>query len=105
MKVPKKRPQAVPTESFEKLLEKAPDAQTRAFLLCGWLAGLRLEESWGLEWEATSAAPWVDFDRDRLVLPAELVKGDEDQSVPLDAQLRAALEQLPREGAPASSGL
>ena len=98
VKVPKKRPQAVPAESFEKLLDKAPDDHMRAFLLCGWLAGLRLEESWGLEWEATAVAPWVDLDGDRIVLPAELVKGAEDQSVPLDPQLRAALVQLPRAG-------
>ncbi len=36
IKVPKKKPQAIPAESFERLLTKAPDARWRAFLLCGW---------------------------------------------------------------------
>jgi hypothetical protein len=39
VKPPKKKPQPVAGESFDKLLEKAPDARMRAFLLCGWLAG------------------------------------------------------------------
>ena len=42
--------------------------------------------------------PYLDFDRDRLVLPAEFVKGTEDQWVPIDPELRAFLETLPRHG-------
>lgn len=95
VKVPRKRPQPVPTETFERLQALADD-QTRILLLCGWLAGLRLNEAFGLSWEATDAAAWIDFGRDRIILPAELVKGVEDQWVPLDPQLREALEQLPR---------
>lgn len=98
VKVPKKKPQPVPSESFEKVLAKAPDAQTRAYLLCGWLAGLRLNEALALEWEETDKAPWVNFARDRITLPAEFVKAVEDQWVPLDPELRAALEALPRHG-------
>ena len=41
IKVPKRKPQPVPGEAFEKLLDKARDQETRAYLLCGWLAGLR----------------------------------------------------------------
>jgi hypothetical protein len=41
VKVPKRDPQPVPAEAFERLLAVALDAQTRAYLLCGWLAGLR----------------------------------------------------------------
>jgi integrase len=98
VKVPKKKPKPVPAESFERLAAKAPDAQTAAFLLCGWLAGLRLAEAIHLEWEETDEAPWVDLGRDRIWLPAELVKADEDQWVPLDPALRKALEALPRQG-------
>jgi integrase len=98
IKVPKKRPQPVPTESFEKLLDKAADNQMRAYLLCGWLAGLRLNEALGLEWEETDKAPYVDPARDRIVFPAEVVKADEDQWVPLDPMLWEALAALPRVG-------
>jgi integrase len=98
VKVPKKKPQPVPAEAFEKLVDKAPDAQTRAYLLCGWLAGLRLAEAFKREWEPTETAPYVDLARNRIVLPAELVKVDEDQWVPLDPLLRQALEALPRRG-------
>jgi integrase len=98
VKVPKKAPQPVPTEAFEKLLAKAPDQQTRVYLLCGWLGGLRLNEALALEREPTEAAPYLDLARDRIVLPAEFVKADKDQWVPLDPQLRQALESLPRRG-------
>jgi integrase len=98
VKVPRKRPQPVPGESFEKLLEKAPDAQTRACLLTGWLAGLRLNEAFELEWEPSEKWPYLDLARGRVVLPAEFAKAVEDQWVPLDPALRAALLALPRRG-------
>jgi integrase len=98
IKPPRKKPQPVAAESFERLLAKAPDHQTRTFLLSGWLAGLRLSEAHALEWEQTESAPWVDFRRGRIVLPAGFVKAVEDQWVPLDAELRAALLALPRLG-------
>jgi integrase len=98
VKVPRKRPQLVPAESFEKLLDAAPDGQYRVFLLCGWLAGLRLSEAFALEWEASPRAPWVDLGRDRIILPAEFAKSDADQWLPLDPALKAALLTLPRRG-------
>ncbi len=98
VKVPRKRPQPVPAESFEKLLDKAPDAATRAFLLCGWLAGLRLKEAFSLEWDPTDTAPYLDPGRGRIVLPAEFAKAVEDQWVPLDPALAEVLEALPRQG-------
>jgi integrase len=98
VKVPKKKPQPVAAEAFERLLSKAPDPQTRVFLLCGWLAGLRLNEALALEWEETAEAPWLDLARDRIWLPAGFVKAVEDQWVPLDAALREALLSLPRQG-------
>jgi integrase len=98
VKVPKKKPQPVAVEAVERLLAKAPDLQTNVFLLCGWLAGLRLNEALALEWEETAEAPWLDLDRERIWLPAGFVKAVEDQWVPLDAALREALLALPRQG-------
>ena len=49
--VPKKKPQPVPSESFERLLEKVPDDLWRAYLLCSWWGGLRLSEALFWEWE------------------------------------------------------
>jgi integrase len=94
----KKKPQPVPAESVEKVLDKAPDAQTRAFMLCGWLAGMGLNEALALEWEETDRAPYIDVARERIVFPAEAVKATEDQWVPLDPELWAALDALPRQG-------
>jgi integrase len=99
VKVPKKDPQPVAAEVFERLLAKAKGELMRAYLLCGWLAGLRLSEALVLEWAENDKFPWVDFARDRIVLPAEFVKAVKDQWVPLDPELRAALEALPRQGA------
>jgi hypothetical protein len=81
VKVPKKFPQPVPAESFERLLAKAPDANMRAYLLCGWRAGLRLNEALALEWDQTDKAPWADFGRDRIWLPAGFVKAVADGPV------------------------
>jgi integrase len=96
--VPKKAPLPVPTETFEKLLDKAPDAMMRAYLLTSWLGGLRLTEALALEWDETREAPHLDLGRRRIVLPAEIVKAVKDQWVPLDAELQEALEALPRHG-------
>ena len=98
IKVPKTRPAPVAGEAFERILVQARDQAMRAYLLCGWLAGLRLGEALALEWEPTAKAPWVDFDRDRIWLPGEFTKGDQDQWLPLDPQLREALVALPRQG-------
>jgi integrase len=99
VKVPKKDPQPVPLESFERLLLKAEDdPQMQAYLLCGWLAGLRLSEALALQWEPTEAAPYLDLARGHIVLPAGFVKGGRDQWVPLDPELRCVLEALPRHG-------
>jgi integrase len=98
VKVPRKKPQPIPAESFERLLDKAPDGNLRAYLLAGWLGGLRLAEAAALEWEHAEKAPYLDLDRDRIVFPAEFAKACEDQWVPLDPGLRAALEALPRRG-------
>jgi integrase len=43
--------------------------------------------------------PWLDFRRNRIMLPAEFAKSVEDQWVPLDPALRQALEALPCKGA------
>jgi integrase len=99
VKAPKKKPQPVATEAFERIFEKAAgDQQLQAFLLCGWLAGLRLNEAFSLEREPTEQAPYLALDRNRIILPAEFVKADEDQWVPLDPALRQALDALPRHG-------
>jgi integrase len=98
IKVSRKTPQPIPAESFERLLEKAPDQQTRAFLLVGWLSGLRLSEAHALRWKESKDYPYLDLDRNRIILPAEFVKGDRDQWVPLDPLLRETLLALPRSG-------
>jgi integrase len=99
VRVPKKKPQPVPVEAFERIFARAAgDAQLQAFVLCGWLAGLRLNEAFSLQREPTTEAPYLALDRNRIVLPAEFVKADEDQWLPLDPALKAALEALPRHG-------
>jgi integrase len=98
IRVPKKRPQPVPAESFERLLAKAADDQLRAYILCGWLGGMRMGEAFLLEREPTNEAPYLDLGRNRIIFPADFVKAVEDQWVPLDPALRAALLALPAHG-------
>src|SRR5580704_3442951 len=80
------------------MLDCAPDAHWRAFLLCGWWAGLRLSEALHLRRARNDKRPWLDLDGGRIVLPAEFAKSDEDQWVPLHPTLRQALEDLPVTG-------
>lgn len=96
IKVPKKKPQPIPAEMFEKLLDKAPDALWRAYLMCGWWAGLRLSEARHLQWDPSDTLPWLDFEGNRIVLPAIFAKSAEDQWVPLHLVLRQSLAGLPR---------
>jgi integrase len=96
IKVTKKKPQPVPAEAFEKLLEKAPDQHFRAFLLCGWYCGLRLSEARHLRWKESDRFPWIDFPGNRIVLPGVFAKSDEDQWMPLHPVLREALDSLER---------
>lgn len=98
VKVPKKRPQPVAVELYERLYDAAPDSYTRAYLACGWLAGLRLSEAQKLCWEPFDCLPWLDFPRRRVWIPAEFAKAVEDQWVPLDPELQRLLEALPRQG-------
>jgi integrase len=96
VKAPKKKPQPVPAESFEKLLDKAPDALWRTYLMCGWWAGLRLSEARELRWRPCEQWPWIDFESNRIILPAVFAKSEEDQGVPMHPVLREALAGLPR---------
>jgi integrase len=98
VKAPERHPRPIPAESFERILARAEDAPTRAYLLCGWLAGLRLSEAFELEWQEAEDAPYVDLARNRVVLPATFAKAARDQWVPLDPRLREALLALPRHG-------
>lgn len=99
VRVPQKTPRPVPRESFEKLLDKAAgDPEMRAYLLCGWLAGLRRKEAMALQWCESDDLPWVDLHRNRIVLPAPFAKSRKDQWVPIDTDLREALLSLPRTG-------
>lgn len=97
IKVPKKKPQPISPEDYRKLVAAAPSADWRAFFLCGWWAGLRLSEVRLMAWTPSDVQPWLDLDGNRVVLPAKFVKADEDQSMPLHPELRAALEELPRD--------
>ncbi|MBY0589587.1 tyrosine-type recombinase/integrase [bacterium] len=98
IKVPKKKPQAVPTESFERLLDVAPNEVWKGYLQCCWWSGLRLSEAWKLRWSPSSKFPFVDLQAGRIVLPAEFAKSGQDQWVPIHPKLREIFEELPRTG-------
>lgn len=99
IRVSHRRPQKIGAELVERLIARAPDLQTRAYLACGWYAGLRLNEAFALEWEPTDSAPWVDLAGERIVFPAKFAKSNEDQEVALAPELRTLLLALPRDGA------
>lgn len=57
-----------------------------------------MSEALGLRRTRNEKRPWLDLDNDRIILPAEFAKSDEDQWVPLHPNLREALENLPNTG-------
>jgi integrase len=97
VKVPKKKPQPVPAESFERLLDQAESPEWRAYLLCAWWAELRLQEAYELRRSASDEFPWYDRVGGRIVLPAKFAKSDEDQWVPCHPVLTEALALVPGE--------
>lgn len=96
VKVPRTRPKRIDPSDVAKLLAVA-DAEERALILLGWLAGLRISEAWQLRWERTDLWPWVDVQHREIVFPARFVKAGADQSVPMHHELAAALQALPRD--------
>ncbi len=96
VKVPRRIPQPVPREWVDRLLlEAGDDLQMRAYILCAWLAGLRRNEAYHLSWEPSDDCPWISRERRKIIFPAASVKAGDDQWVPLDVQLQAALDLLP----------
>ncbi len=96
VKVPRRIPQPVPKEWVDRLLREAgDDFQMRAYVLCAWLAGLRRNEAYHLSWEPSDNCPWIARERRKIIFPAASVKAGDDQWVPLDPQLQAALDLLP----------
>lgn len=93
IKVPKRSPQPIAEKDCERLLSVA-DHEWRAYLLCGWWAGLRLSEAKSLRRSRSKNHAWLDLEEGRIVLPATVAKSCEDQWVPLHAALRKAIEPL-----------
>lgn len=91
-------PQPVPAELYERLRGATNRVQLLAYFSCAWLAGLRRNEAYHLQWEQSEDKPYLDLGRRRVVFPAISVKGARDQWVPLCDELRAELEALPRQG-------
>ena len=95
IKTPKKRPQPVPEEDFEKLLRIAPDALWRAYFLFGWYEGLRLGEALELRRKRSDDYPWLDLEAKRIHLPANFQKNGEDDWLPLHPVVADAIAALP----------
>jgi integrase len=96
VKLPGRTPQPVPSEDVNRLLAACgDDQQMRVYLLCAWLAGCRRNEAAELRRSRTEEFPWVDFVGQRIWFPAEFVKGNADQWVPLDRRLAEELRALP----------
>lgn len=104
VRVPKRRPQPVPSEAWERLLARCDDPQLAALLACCWLAGLRLGEAFALRWEESDSAPWVDLAGRRIRFPAAAVKGDADSWVPLDPKLQNVIVKLALQNGTGSTG-
>lgn len=93
-KVPTKIPRTITREQFDAILERAPSGLWRAFLETAWYTGMRRNELLSLVWESATAAPWLDFARSRVIIPAAFNKSDTDQWIPLHPDLAAILLPL-----------
>jgi integrase len=95
VKVPRKKPQPVAPDLYERLLAATNDPFLRTFVASAWLIGLRRGEAQRLCWDCSGDEPWLDFPRQRIWLPAGFVKAVEDQWVPLPPELGRMLLELP----------
>ncbi len=55
-----------------------------------------MSEARELRWNRSEEWPWIDFESNRIVLPAVFAKSGQDQGVPLHPVLRQILAELPR---------
>jgi integrase len=97
-KLPTRLPKPVPAEAYDRLLDAMPTPEWKGLLMCGWWAGLRINESLRLCRRPSGEDPYVDWDGGRIVLPAASNKSDDDQCVPLARSLREALAAIPGDG-------
>ncbi len=57
-----------------------------------WYTGMRRTEALLLRWERQQLAPWVDFARNRIQIPAAAQKSGEESWLPVHPELAARLE-------------
>lgn len=95
IRVPKRFPQPVPGEAFERLLNAMPSIEWKGLLLCGWWAGLRMNETLHLCRRPSGDDPYIDWESNAIMLPPPSNKSGDDQAVPMAKALRKALEAIP----------
>lgn len=92
-KVPKKKfIRKIVAEEFERLLLVAPNEDWDALMRIAWHTGMRRTEMLDLTWDGANDAPWVDLAQSRIWLPAAYNKADEDQWLPIHADLAPTLQ-------------
>ena len=93
-KVPKKTNiRKITAEEFERVVQKAPTADWKAFIATAWYTGMRRTEMLDLTWDKKDA-PHIDFKEKKIWIPAEYNKSDEDQWMPLHPELAEILKAL-----------
>lgn len=99
---PRKLPEAVDCDALERFLLSIEDLQLRVYCLVGWLSALRRNEIYYLSWErGQGLLPWLDLPGERIILPAEFVKGRRDEQAGMPPALVQILQAMPRrEGDP-----
>jgi integrase len=93
-KLPKKKTiRKIVAEQFEKLLAKAKDPHWKRLITTAWYTGMRWNEMLDLTWD-NREMPWIDFATSRIRIPAAYNKSDEDQIIPLHADLAKDLKEV-----------
>ena len=94
-KVPKKQNiRKITGEEFERLYSKTPSLDWRAFIATAWYTGMRRNEMLDLTWDNRDF-PRVDFEENRIWIPAAYNKSDADQWLPLHPELAEILQSIP----------
>lgn len=87
-----KKPRTITREQFDAILERAPDAAWRLFVLVAWYTGMRRGELLALAWDEPSGRPWIDFMAGKIQIPAAWCKADRDDWLPVHPDLLPHLE-------------
>lgn len=91
VRVPKKNHVRVLSDNEYAVLLASLKPDWALFVQVAWLTGMRRGELLGLRWEQQETCAWIDWQHNRIQIPAEACKAKENQWIPMHPNLAELL--------------